>query len=176
MNRAEDLIETAWQARREGRHPDAEHGLLQAITVSREAGLRMELIRALKALAHVVRDRGQHERALPLYEEAVALSREEGNALLLAHTVRHLGDLHREAGRLTDAAPCYQEALSLYRATSAAPALDFANALRPAAILKEAEGDVKAARQLWSDARLLYEAAGVRPAVEECDRRLSQLG
>ena len=44
------------------------------------------------------------------------------------------------------------------------------------ALVKEAEGDVNAARQLWSEARPLYEAAGVRQAVEECDRRLSRLG
>lgn len=176
MTRAEDLIDAARQARREGRHRDAERGLLQAITMSREAGLRSELIRGLKALVHVVRDLGQRERALPLYEEAVALSRGEGDACLLAHTVRHLGDLHREDGRGADAERCYDEALSLYRSVSEPPPLDFANALRPAAILKEAEGDVEAARQLWSEARLLYEAAGVRPGVAECERRLSQLG
>ncbi len=170
------LIDAAWQARREDRHGDAERGLLRAITLAHENNLRVDLIRGLKGLAHVVRDLGQDERALPLSEEAVALSREEEDPLLLAHSVRHLGDLHRAAGRLVDADRCYAEALSLYRAAPAPSPLDFANAIRPMALLKEAEGDVKAARQLWSEARPLYEAAGIRQAVEECDRRLSRLG
>lgn len=173
MTSAEQLIEAAWQARREGRHGDAERGLLDAVRVSREGGLRIDLIRALKALAHVVRDVGQRERALPLYEEAVALSREEGDALLLAHTVRHLGDLHLEADRRIEADRCYQEALARYRAVSDPPPLDFANALRPAAMLRELEGNADAARQLWSEARRFYQAAGVREGVEECERRLA---
>lgn len=175
MNRAQFLIESGWQARREGRHEDAEEALLQAITTSREAGIGNELIRGLKALAHVVRDLGQDERALPLLEEAVALSREEGDIFLIAHTVRHFGDLHREAGRMAEAEQCYHEAISLYRASSNPPPLDFANAVRPAAMLKEAQDNREAARQLWSEARLLYEAAGVQTGVEECERRLSQL-
>ncbi len=161
MNPAESRIEAAWQARREGRHADAERQLLQVITTSRRTGLRIELIRALKALAHVVRDLGQDERALPLYEEAVALCRAEGDALLLAHTVRHLGDLHRAGGRVADAEHCYHEALSLYRASPAPPPLDFANALRPLALLKASEGDAEAARQLSSEAHALYLEAGV---------------
>ncbi len=170
------LIDAAWQARREDRQGDAERSLLRAITLAREEHLRLDLIRGLKALAHVVRDLGDHERALPLIEEAVALSREENDPLLLAHSVRHLGDLHRAGGRLAEADRCYSEALSLYRAAPAPMPLDFANAIRPMALLKEAEGDVKAARRLWSEARSLYEAAGIRQAMEECDRRLSRLG
>jgi len=175
MNRTEDPIDVAWQARREGRHEDAERGLLEAIKTSRQAGPRRQLIRALKALAHVVRDIGQDERALPLYEESLTLSREEGDILLLAHTARHLGDLHRGADRLAEADQCYSDALSLYRSAVSPPALDLANALRPAALLKERQGDSTGARQLWSEARVLYQAAGVQPGVDECVRHLARL-
>ncbi len=106
----------------------------------------------------------------------MALSREEEDPLLLAHSVRHLGDVHRGAGRLVEADRCYSEALSLYRAVPAPSPLDFANAIRPMAFLKEAEGDVKVARRLWAEARPLYEAAGIRRAVDECDTRVSRLG
>lgn len=176
MKRIETLIDAAWLARREGRHADAEQGLLEAIETSRQSGSRVQLIRALERLAHVVRDVGHDDRALPLYEEAVTLSREEGDALLLAHTVRHLGDLHRDAGRLDDAGRCYLEALSLYRAVPSPPALDFANALRPAALLKEQYGDNVGARQLWAEAQVLYQAAGVQPGVDECSRHLARVG
>lgn len=100
MAPTEDPVDVAWQARREGRHEDAERALLEVITTGRQSGTRLQLIRALKALAHVLRDVGQDGQASPLYEEAVALSREEGDIALLAHTVRHLGDLHRDADRL----------------------------------------------------------------------------
>jgi tetratricopeptide (TPR) repeat protein len=175
MNDIENIIDAAWLARREGRHADAERGLLEAIETSRQSGSRVQLIRALKALAHVVRDVGQDDRARPLYEEAVTLSRVEGDALLLAHTVRHLGDLHRDARRLDDANRCYSEALLLYRTAASPPPLDFANALRPAALLKEHYGDDAGARQLWSEARTLYETAGVQQGVDECSRHLARL-
>ncbi len=175
MQKNEDPIEAAWQARREGRLEDAEGDLLKAIEDSRRAGASLDVIRGLKALAHVLRDAGQHQRALPLYEEAIALSRERGDALLLAHTVRHLGDLHRDERRFDEAERCYAEALSLYRAAPSPPALDFANALRPAALLKEHRKDTLAARELWTEARALYHAAGIQAAVDECTRHLQGL-
>ena len=172
----EDPVDVAWQARREGRHADAERGLLEVIKTGRHSGSRLQVIRALNALAHVVRDVGQDGRALPLYEEAVALSREEGDISLLAHAVRHLGDLHRDADRLAEAGQCYSEAIALYRSADSPPTLDFANALRPAALLKERQGDNAGARQLWSEARMFYQAAGVQPGVDECTRHLEHLG
>jgi tetratricopeptide (TPR) repeat protein len=172
MNSVRALIATAWEARREGRHAEGERDLQQAITEARESGSRVDLVHALKALAHVWRDMDRSEHALSLYEEAVALSREADDGLLLAHTVRHLGDLHRETGRTADAAHCYREALSLYGAAADPPPLDVANTLRPAAILKEAEGDTEAAQQFWTEARRLYQLAGVPQGVRECERRL----
>ncbi|HSR68263.1 MAG TPA: tetratricopeptide repeat protein [Acidobacteriota bacterium] len=176
MDNIRKVIEKAWQARRLGRLEDAERGLLRAIEMSRQSGARVDLIRALHSLGQVMRDLGQSERALPLCQEAADLSRQEGDDLLLAHTVRHLGDLHREAGRLEEADSCYQEALTLYGGAAQPPPLAHANALRPAALLKEDQGEVEAARQLWSQARRLYESAGVAAGVAECETRLSQLG
>lgn len=141
----------------------------------RQDGLRIGLIRGLKALGHLVCDLGQYERARTLYEEAVELSREEGDALLIAHTVRHLGDLYREAGRAADADQCYQEALSRYRNASDPPVLDVANAHRSAATLRETEGDIQVARQLWSEALRGYKAANVQSGIRECEGRLSSL-
>jgi tetratricopeptide (TPR) repeat protein len=175
MDGIEDVIDAGWKARREGHHGEAERSLLEVIEITRRTGAKPQLIRALKALAHVVRDVGQDERALPLYEEAVTLSREEGDIGLLAHTVRHLGDVQMDAGRLAEADLCYREALSLYRSAASPPALDFANALRPAALLKERQGDRALARELWTEAKDLYEAVGVKRGVDECARHLTLL-
>lgn len=176
MNHIEDLIDAAWQARREGCHEEAERGLREAIETTRQSGSRLQLIRSLNGLAHVMRDACQDGPALSLYEEAVTLSREEGDILLLAHTVRHLGDLHRDADRLSEADRCYSEALSLYRTSVSPPQLDFANALRPAALLKERQGDNGGARVLCSEAQAFYQAAGVQQGVDECARHLARLG
>jgi tetratricopeptide (TPR) repeat protein len=175
MPQTDDLIDLAWQARREGRHADAERGLIQAIEGSRAAGSRVQLIRALKALAHVFRDTDQEQRALAANVEAVALSRAEGDVLLLAHTIRHLGDLHREADRLDEADRCYAEALTLYRRVASPPALDFANALRAAALLKERQ-DSPQAQQLWSEARVYYEAARIQAGIDDCTTHLGARG
>ena len=109
------------------------------------------------------------------YEEAVSAARGIGDPLLLAHAIRHLGDIHRRARRLTEAETCYEEALALYAAEDEPPALDYANALRPMAILKEALGETGEARQLWQQAKSLYAAVPVAAGVAECDENLARL-
>jgi tetratricopeptide (TPR) repeat protein len=169
------LIEAAWRARREGRYLDAEGGLRDAIDASRGAEAWPQLASALGKLAHVLRDLGRDDEALPISEEAVRVSRSCGDASQLAHAVRHLGDLHRGAGRLVEAERCYTEALALYRAEPSPDALDVANALRPAALLKASQGDRARARALFAEARALYQQAGIVAGVEECSRQMAQL-
>ena len=58
--------------------------------------------------------------------------------------------------------------------------LDYPNAIRPMALLKERLGDRKQALALWREARELYagitiEGLDTRPAVEECDRQVERL-
>jgi tetratricopeptide (TPR) repeat protein len=171
---ADELINLAKLARKEHRLADAHRDLTEAVSLYRQTGTRCELIWALKALGQIERDLGRRETARPLYEEAVALCREDGDAIALAHTVRHLGDIYLDAGDLAHAEPCFNEALALYRSHEHAK-LDLANAIRPLAILKDAVGDVEAARLLWEEARDLYEAASVPQGVAECSARLARL-
>ena len=56
MSCADELIETAWRARREGRLDEAERGLRAAIDASRAAGDARHLVEALGKLGHVMRD------------------------------------------------------------------------------------------------------------------------
>jgi tetratricopeptide (TPR) repeat protein len=175
MDSAGALIDAAWRARREGRLDEAERGLRDAIDATRVAGDDDHLVDALGKLAHVMRDLDRPDAALPLLEEAVRLGRTVHDALRLAHALRHLGDLHRGAARLADADRCYSEALTIYRRAGAPDALDFANALRPAALLKHAIGDRIAARELFAEARDRYREAGIDAGVQECARHLAQL-
>jgi tetratricopeptide (TPR) repeat protein len=169
------LMHQADRARTENRLADAHRDFVAAVQLCRRIGVRRELVRALKGLGQVERDLGHGEEARLLYEEAVALCREQGDPLALAHTVRHLGDTYHDAGRLQLAEPCYREALALYRNHEQALPLDLANAIRPLAILKEHEGDLAVATELWTEVRNLYASVNVQEGFDESSARLARL-
>ena len=163
------LIEEAWAKRWETmksppdskeelqRNVDEVHqNLVEAVAICRETGAKRELVHALRKLGHVEQAAGREEAARALYEEAVAVSRQQEDSLLLAHSVRHLGDVYREAGKAAEAEANYNEALALYRKHGQPPALDFANTIRPMAILKEEAAMIEEAKNLWREARDLY--------------------
>ena len=128
------------------------------------------LVMAAKAARH----EGRLDEAISLYRDAADEARRQGDALVLAHRLRHIGDIFQDVGRDGEAAPFYAEALSLYRGAET-PVLDLANLLRPLAMLKEKEGDRDGARACWTEAKALYEAAGVEAGVRESARRLAAL-
>lgn len=189
VDEARELINQAWTLRwRTMQSPPATRAeleqvvdrvhryLSEAVTLCRSAEATRELAAALGKLGHVEQDAGRGDAALGCYEEAVAVARQDGHPMLLAHAVRHLGDVHREAGRLAAAEPCYSEALALYDGQNEPPALDYANALRPMALLKETLGQVGDARALWQRARALYGAIPIEEGVAECTEHLARLG
>lgn len=150
--------------------------LVEAVAICRETGAKRELAGALGRLGHVEQDTGRAAAALAAFREAASVARGTDDGALLAHAVRHVGDVHRHAGRLAEAEACYDEALSVYRHLNAATTapLDYANALRPMAILKEELGQVAEARVLWGRARDLYGAAGIEAGVAECADHLAR--
>ena len=150
--------------------------LAEAVAFCRAAGANRELVAALGKLGHAEEEAGRDDDALACYEEAVAVARRAGHPLPLAHAVRHLGDLHRKAGRLAEAEACYTEALALYGGQDDPPVLDYANALRPMAILNETLGRTDNARILWRRARELYAAIPVEEGVAESTEHLVRLG
>jgi tetratricopeptide (TPR) repeat protein len=173
----DDLVELMREANRlrfERPH-DAHRLYAKAVERCREAGMKRELIRALKGQGQIERDANNGAAALALYEEALTLCRQQGDAQMLAHTVRHVGDIHQEGGRDDLAEPCYNEALSIYRRDSQTLPLDLANTIRPFALLKENAGEVEEAKRLWAEARDLYAVAKVAPGVAESSRRLARL-
>ena len=96
--------------------------------------------------------------------------------MLFAHAIQHLGDTHCRARRLAEAEACYDEALTLYPEHASSPHVDYANAIRPMAILKEAIGQPDEARLLWQRAKALYAAIPVPAGVAECEENLNRLG
>ena len=184
-----ELMDKAWTTRRETMtSPPASKEQLQqimnevyemlvdAVAICRDVGAQRELVHALRKLGHVEQEMGREDATRALYEEAVTVSRSQGDPLLLAHSVRHAGDIHRRIGRTEAAEECYDEALVLYRNHDQPPKLDFANAIRPMAILKEDAGKVEEAKELWQEARDLYAEVDVQEGVDECSHHLAQLG
>ena len=104
--------------------------------------------------------------------EAVDLARKSGDERLLAHTIRHLADVHRRLGQLSEAEPFYVEALAIYRQSQSTAPLEFANALRPLALLKEGQSKKAEAKQIWEEAKSLYQSVSIDAGVEECDEAI----
>ena len=174
-NKVSKLIDDGWRDRREERLTEAREKLTEAASLCRQAGEQDTLILALGKLGHVETDAGNEDAAIEVYEEGVAICRDKGDSLALAHKIRHLGDIHRRAGRKEKANECYDEALRLYRSHDGPPTLDFANAVRPMAILQEEMGMQEEAKPLWQEARGLYTVVDAQVGVAECSRRLAQL-
>lgn len=149
--------------------------LVEAITRLRKVGDPVALAEALRMLGEVERSIPQSDGGIASYEEAVRLMREQKAPLKLAHTIRHLGDIYRHQERCSDAAACYDEALKLYRSHPERSDLDFANALRGTALLKEEIGEREQAVALWRAARELYAKADIATGVDESTRRIERL-
>jgi tetratricopeptide (TPR) repeat protein len=132
-----------------------------------------EGLEKLLAVGALARREGRMEDALCAYQQAADQCRKRGNALVTAHTIRHLGDIYRELGKTDEAEPLLKEAISIYRGSLDAKILDFANALRPLALLYVSTGNTQAAQQLWRQARALYSAINVADGVNECDTHLN---
>jgi len=182
---AEELMRSAWAKRRASfdAPPEEKLALLtraqvdltSAATMCRDQASPVSHAHAIHLLANVEVDLGHQERALSLWEEAVELLRATDDFLQLAHKVRHLGDLHRHCDRLSDADVCYSEALTIYRAHDGEGSLDFANAIRRMAKLKELQGDRTQALALWRETRESYAAIEMTPGVEEADACIARL-
>ncbi len=180
-----ELMRSAWATRRAsfdaapaeklGLMTQAKRDLATAVAMCRDHGSPVSHAQAVHLLANVELDMGNEDRAQSLWEEAVSLLRETDDVLQLAHKVRHLGDLHRHCGRLGDAESCYSEALALYREHDGPGSLDFANAVRRMADLKERLGDADQALELWRETRDLYAAVDMPPGAEEAERHIERL-
>ncbi len=121
------------------------------------------------------RARGDRNTARKQYAAAAELYLQNGSTMAYAHTVRHIAEMWFEDAEFTPAHALLTEALELYRGSFETRVLDLANAVRPYALLKEATGELEAARILWEEARALYGSLRVAEGVTECDAHLRAL-
>lgn len=128
-----------------------------------------------RALADALRELGNIQRRPPdlrdaadrAYSEAAELYRELKRPLDRAWVIRHIGIDHEYADRLIDAERAYDEALDLYRENSQSDDLDYANAVRYAAVVKDRLGKRGDAVTLWEEAVRRYESVGIVEGVAE---------
>ncbi len=140
--------------------------LAKAADICRAIDAKRELSIALGKLAQMEEDDGKRRAG---HEEQIAAARASGDTMCLAHAIRHLGDLYHRAHDRRRAHECYEEALALYDDEASPPMLDYANALRPMAILKGELGEVTAAKALMRRAGEMYRDLGITAGVEEAE-------
>jgi tetratricopeptide (TPR) repeat protein len=174
-----ELLRAAWDARRRGRVEQFTSLVAEATERARAAGSSEDLADALHQQAQIYRDAGEPERAFAPYHEAIALRRRSGSSAALAREVRQLAELHVSVDDLESADVCMVEALALYRELEReaggdgdAHRLDVANAVRAAALLREAQGRGGEARELWREAVERYADLGLDAGAQEAEARL----
>ena len=150
--------------------------LRDAVEKARTSGDDIDLALALRQLGELERRTPRTRRsALEHYVESVEILRKLDQPLKLAHTIRHLGLVHEDEGRLENAEKCYDEALDIYRRNSNDDDLNYANAVRYAASVKEKLGKNSESVELWREAEKRYRACRIEAGVAEAAKHLDGL-
>ena len=119
---------------------------------------RRMLADSLKALGNILRRPPYlRDKSNAVYGRAADIYEEIGLPLEVAWVKRHIGINHEYAGRLEEAEEFYDSALALYREHSAEHDLDYANAVRYPAVIKNRLGKREESRELWEEACRHYE-------------------
>ena len=135
---------------------------------ARMLGDKSVLAHALKALGNIER-RSPFLRhvALGTYSEAAHIYHEIACPLEEAWVLRHIGIIHEYAERLVESEKYYDRALTLYRGHAKENTLDYANAVRYPAVIKNRLGKREESRLLWEEAAKRYEDLNAAVGVAE---------
>jgi tetratricopeptide (TPR) repeat protein len=145
------------------------------VDAAREEVAKAESKNNKRALADALRSQGNILRRPPFlrdaateaYTRAAGLYRELNLPLEEAWVKRHIGINHEYAERLTEAEKYYDEALALYRENAIEDSLDYANAVRYPAVIKNRLGKHDESEALWREALDRYEKVGIADGIVE---------
>ena len=133
----------------------------QSVASARAADDKVQLAQALKHLASIERRPPfMAEVAIGTYTEAAALYRQLAMPLDQAWCIRHIGIVREYQERLEDAESSYDKALALYREHAVGNSLDYANAVRYPAVIKNRLGKREESRRLWEETHDRYRQVG----------------
>ena len=166
------LIETAWNKRREGQ-PAAALELLSAVYQQAQRSKDQALLLAVAGkLAHVLLDLDRLQEAEELYNQAVTVSQQLGDDCQLAYFLRHQADLWRRQGRGAETRDAYQQAIRLIRSCGGEDSLELANAQRGLALWLEQDGQPQQSLSLWQNLQVLYERLGIHEGAQEAGQHI----
>jgi tetratricopeptide (TPR) repeat protein len=138
------------------------------VAEARKIGDKARLAHALNRLGNIERrPRLLHDVALATFAEARELFHELGMPLDEGGVQRQIGIVQEYQGRLTKAEESYENALVLYRAYESGKTLDYANAVRYVAVIKNRVGKRDESTQLWLEAFGRYDDLNMPVPVAE---------
>src|ERR1044071_4626893 len=124
-----------------------------AVDIARNSSDKRMLADALRALGNIQRrPPWLRDDANRTYAEAAEIYNALSLPLDEAWVTRHIGINHEYAERLVDAEKAYEKALALYRDYSTNDDLDYANAVRYVAVIKDRLGKRDESDRLWTEA------------------------
>jgi len=139
-----------------------------AVDIARNSGDERCLADALRALGNIQRrPPWLRDDANRTYAEAAAIYRSLDLPLDEAWVTRHIGINHEYGNRFTDAENAYEKALALYRAYATNDNLDYANAVRYVAVIKDRLGKREDSDRLWTETVERYEKVGIVEGIAE---------
>jgi tetratricopeptide (TPR) repeat protein len=140
----------------------------QAAGDARAAGDKAKLADALKYLSGIERRPPfLRDAANATLAEAAELYRELDMPLDAAWAIRHIGINHEYAENLVEAEKYYDECLAIFRGYATENSLDYANAVRYPAVIKNRLGNRQDSAKLWEEACGRYEQVKIWAGVAE---------
>lgn len=128
----------------------------------------------LKLQAQVYSDQDQLRESLQVYKQMESIYITLDDHVRQLHTLRHIGSTFHALGELECAEKCLIQVIDAYGKDSPND-LESANAVRIYALVIEESGKNDVAIKYWEQARSLYNVAGIKEGIMECEAHLKKL-
>jgi len=146
----------------QGDYSVAEARHREALAIWRQLGSRRGIARSLNSLGSIANSRGELSTARGLYQDALSIAREIGDRRSISMGLHCLGMVAHDAGNYIEAQALLEECVCISRDIGAWRA---AVALSELGDVREAQGDLVAARSLRLEALKGQRELGDRPGI-----------
>ena len=171
----EEHVRSARIFRNANRFNEAIMELEAALELCEEFKVNKQKRLTLSLLANIYFDLGRNKKSLESYERALSLAEVDSEVEQIAHITRHIADVECEIGDLKSSMSHYEKALKYYRNNVSSYSINYANAIRGLAVLKEKMVDYSDAKKLWKEAKSIYDKLKIETGIKECIARLKKL-
>lgn len=171
----EEHLRSANIFRKENRLHLAIMELEAALELCEEYRINKQKRQTWSLLANIYYDLGSNKKSLESYRNALSIAEVESEQEQIAHITRHIADVECEIGDLKSSKSHYEKAIEYYKKNVGNYSLNYANAIRGLAVLKEKMVDYSDAKKLWKEAMLIYQKLKIETGIKECVTRLKKL-